>query len=116
MKLLPHVFLLIALAVAVGCVREASHQELTELIARYEMNTVVTTVYYSGSDETFDYFYLDVPLGRNKSIKVRSDDVMMKRRFPMTRDREQWALYRPNITNAPSNRHVIISSEENPDD
>ena len=116
MKLLPHILLLIASLMFTGCVREVRQQELADLVARYEMNTVVTSVFYTGSDETHDYFHLDNPIGRNRAVKVRRDDIMLDRRFPLTRDKAVWVLYRPKIATIPDEGPLAITVEYGVDD
>lgn len=62
-------------------------------VAQYDMNTIPTVVQYIGSDDSYDYFYIDVPLGRNRACKVRKTETLVDKRRPVTRDRSQWSLY-----------------------
>ena len=91
-----------------GCVRETTPQEFADLIFRGQMNTVATTVYYSGSDDNYDYFYLDVPLGKDDAVKILRGKADLSRRFPATRDKDQWKQYRPAIKQVPANARVEI--------
>ena len=72
------------------------------------MNTVATAVYYAGSDDTYDYFYLDVPLGKNEAVKVPRGQTDISRRFPATREKYQWELYHPLISQIPANAKVEV--------
>ena len=94
-----------------GCVRETTQQELTDLVAQYQMNTVATTVYYAGSDDTYDYFYLDVPLGKNEALKVLRENTNLSRRFPATQEKEKWEIYNPVIHQISPNTQVNVVPE-----
>lgn len=78
-----------------GCVPEESHSELMKLVAQYDMNTIPTVVHYIGSDDTHDYFYIDVPFGRNRTCKVNRVDTMVQKRYSITRDKSRWNIYHP---------------------
>ena len=107
----PIIVALITALLLCGCVRETTTQELDDLVTRYQMNTVATAVYYAGSDDDFDYFYLDVPLGKNEAVKVQRGKPDLSRRFPATRDKEKWELYHPFIQQIPAHSQVVAVPE-----
>jgi hypothetical protein len=116
-----HAILMVCVILVTGCVRETTRKELTDLAIRYQMNTIPTVVYYIGSDKTDDYFYLDVPLARNETVKVNQSEGMVTSRFPLTRTREEWEIYRPypfgsttnGITNIPEGANIILTPVTN---
>ena len=81
--------------VAAGCVREATRQEVLDIARQAQMNTVATTVYYTGSDADYDYFYLEIPLGRNDACKVPRAENTVTNRMRVTAKRETWTLLAP---------------------
>ena len=96
------IFLLAANALT-GCVREATNEELMRLAIQARMNTIATTVFYTGSDATYDYFYLDKPLERDDACKVKRGAAHVIDRIPVTRDRNRWRIY-------PSQQMVIFTN------
>ncbi len=58
-----------------------------------QMNTIATAIFYTGSDNSYDYFYLDVPLGRNDACKVPRSQTLVTNRMAITRDRQKWRYY-----------------------
>lgn len=76
-----------------GCIRETTNQELVDLSLKAQMNTIATTLFYTGSDDTYDYFYLDIPFGRNDACKVPRSETTVTNKMPVTRDRRQWRIF-----------------------
>ena len=97
----------IAVSIAIGttgCVRETTKQELVDISWQAQMNTIATTIFYTGSDVDYDYFYLDIPLGRNDACKVPRSENSVKNRMAVTRKRDSWRVFAPSsmisLTNA----------------
>lgn len=92
------VILGIAVSIAIGttgCVRETTKQELVDISRQAQMNTIATTVFYTGSDADYDYFYLDIPLGRNDACKVPRAENSVTNRMDVTRKRKSWRVFAP---------------------
>lgn len=97
------VSILLGMILLTGCVREATNEELMRLAVQARMNTIATTVLYTGSDDTYDYFYLDKPLERDDACKVQRGRTHVVDRIPATRDRSKWRIY-------PSQQMVIFTN------
>ena len=95
MKYKLHILVPLYALLLCGCIRETTPQELINLVAKYQMNTLAATAYYTGSDETYDYFYIDVPLGKNEAVKVLRPETSLTNRFPATREKDKWEIYNP---------------------
>ncbi|MDD5678791.1 MAG: hypothetical protein PHW60_12515 [Kiritimatiellae bacterium] len=88
--------LAVAVVIAVaGCVRETTRQELADISRQAQMNTIATTIFYTGSDTDYDYFYLDIPLGRNDACKVPKSENSVTNRMDVTRKRDSWRVFAP---------------------
>lgn len=79
--------------VAAGCVRDTTKQELVDISLKAQMNTIATTIFYTGSDADYDYFYLDIPLGQNDACKVPRSENSVTNRMPPTRERAAWTVF-----------------------
>jgi len=66
-----------------------------DISQRAQMNTIATTVFYTGSDAAYDYFYLDIPLGRNDACKVPRSENSVTNRMAVTRKRASWMVFAP---------------------
>lgn len=98
------VLLMGSIALLAGCVREATHQELTDLSLQYQANTLPTVVYYTGSDDAFDYFYLNVPFGQNDACKVPFLETGITNRIPRNSPRAQWRIYQSSPVRPVTNK------------
>ncbi len=97
----------IAVSIAIGttgCVRETTKQELMGISQQAQINTIATTIFYTGSDADYDYFYLDIPLGRNDACRVPRSENSVTNRMAVTRQRHSWRIFAPfpmiSLTNA----------------
>jgi hypothetical protein len=93
----------LAASALTGCIREASNDELMRLAIQARMNTIATTVFYTGSDDTYDYFYLDKPMERDDACKVLRETTHVMDRIPVTRNKDKWRVY-------PSQQMVIFTN------
>lgn len=100
-----HVQGVLALMCAVslcGCnVPVATHQELLDVVAQYQVNTITAIVYYTGSDQDYDYFYIDIPFEKDRVCKVKRTETDMQSRRPISKDRQRWTVYNPPISRIP---------------
>ncbi len=101
-----------------GCVPEEQHAELMKCVAQYNMNTIPTVVHYTGSDETHDYFYIDVPFGRNRACKVKKPDTLVVKRSPGPRGKSRGRLYNPilgagitNLVMLKEGTNIVLTTE-----
>lgn len=79
----------------VGCIPEKPHSEVMGFVLEYKLNTIPTVVFYTGSDEDYDYFYIDVPLRPNHACKVKRTETLLEHRTPVTKDKSTWSIYNP---------------------
>lgn len=96
----------IALGTA-GCVRVTTKQELVDVSWQAQMNTIATTIFYTGSDAAYDYFYLDKPLGRNGTCKVPRSEGAVTNRMALTRQRDSWMPFAPSLVTPLTNAIAI---------
>ena len=59
-------------------------------------------VYYTGSDDAYDYFHLDVLADFDKSVKVPQTETQVFNRFPVTTREEAWVVYDPILLVVPA--------------
>jgi hypothetical protein len=106
MKAQPTMLILAAAVIVgtVGCVRESTRKELVDISLQAQLNTIATTIYYTGSDADYDYFYLNIPLGRNDACKVPRSENSVTNRMAVTRKHDSWRVFAPfaviSLTNA----------------
>ena len=106
----PRAFVIIGVLIAISCVvlfmascsREVTRKQfevgLHEKISA-GMNTIQGVAFYCGSDERWNYYYLDLPFETDEKYKIRIDDDIIKDVFPLTTERSKWiAVYPPYVT------------------
>ncbi len=74
-------------------------------------NTLITSAYYCGSKDGFDYFVVYPPLGREERYRVAEGESRVVARFPFTIDQEHWRVWPPTSypTNLPGS---LLSPQE----
>jgi uncharacterized protein YceK len=94
-----------------GCVKETTHEKMTERVKLSSMNTFMIGVQYVGSDNTHDYFYLDIPFGKNEICKIIQKETLVKERFELTKDSTKWVTYDPPFKFGDFDPENVITNE-----
>jgi hypothetical protein len=98
----------VALALAHGCDSTIHRSDLDARVAASQGNSFPDTLYYTGSDDTYDYYVIENGLNRSKtSYRVLRAENDQPHRMPRTQAEELWQ-YVAGLENRPSDRTIEI--------
>lgn len=80
-----------------SCTSTVSRKELDTIIQQKIPigNTIHGKAYYTGCDETWHYYYLELPFTWDRRYKIAKRDDIIEYAFPYTSDRMKWLVIYP---------------------
>jgi hypothetical protein len=80
---------------AVGCGQETHMQELYNHVLQTYTSSNPDRLYYVGSDNTYDYYYLK---NEDKQYRVAQTESVREDRMGLTLDRSKWKVVSPTTS------------------